>query len=90
MLLAAVFFLLPLVAQTRFAFQKVLVLQLGWSTLLDRWTIAPLTEAFHDDAFNVDPVAQLEARLPHRGADDAAGAADRAVGAPAASRVPAR
>ena len=47
----AVFFLLPLVAQTRFAFQKVLVLQLGWSTLIDRWTIAPLTDAFHDDAF---------------------------------------
>lgn len=48
---AALFFLFPLIAQIRFAFQKVLVLQLGWSTLFDRWTISPLTDAFHADGF---------------------------------------
>lgn len=49
---AAVFFLFPLIAQIRFAFQKVLVLQLGWSTLFDRWTWSPLTDAFHADGFS--------------------------------------
>ncbi len=51
MIAAAVFFLFPFVAQARFAFQKVLVLQLGWSTLFDRWTISPLTEAFQAEGF---------------------------------------
>jgi putative spermidine/putrescine transport system permease protein len=52
MLVAAVFFLFPLVAQARFAFQKVLVLQLGWSTLTKRWTLSPLTDAFHAEGFS--------------------------------------
>lgn len=52
MLVAAVFFLFPLVAQARFAFQKVLVLQLGWSTLTKRWTLSPLTEAFRAEGFS--------------------------------------
>jgi putative spermidine/putrescine transport system permease protein len=51
MTLAALFFLFPLYAQFRFAFQKVLVLQLGWDTLFKRWTITPLTDAFQADGF---------------------------------------
>ena len=51
LIFAAVFFLLPVIAQARFAFQKVLVLQLGWGTLFKRWTISPLTDAFHADGF---------------------------------------
>jgi putative spermidine/putrescine transport system permease protein len=52
MIVAAVFFLFPLVAQARFAFQKVLVLQLGWSTLTKRWTLSPLTDAFDAEGFS--------------------------------------
>jgi putative spermidine/putrescine transport system permease protein len=63
MVLAAVFFLFPLVAQIRFAFQKVLVLQLGWSTLFDRWTISPLTEAFRADGFSTTLLLSLRLAL---------------------------
>jgi putative spermidine/putrescine transport system permease protein len=46
-----VFFLFPLLAMARFAFQRVPTVLLGWSTLFDRWTLSALTEAFDDPQF---------------------------------------
>ena len=45
------FFVFPLLAMARFAFQRVPTVLLGWSTLLDKWTIGSLTRAFEDPQF---------------------------------------
>ena len=45
------FFLFPLLAMARFAFQRVPTILLGWSTLFDNWTIDALTNAFDDPQF---------------------------------------
>ena len=38
------YFLFPLLAMARFAFQRVPTVLLGWSTLGDKWTLDALTE----------------------------------------------
>ncbi len=48
---AAVFFIAPLVSMTRFAFQTIPMVKLGWSTLFDRWSLKSLTEAFKEPFF---------------------------------------
>lgn len=48
---AAVFFVAPLVSMTRFAFQTIPMVKLGWSTLFDRWSLKSLTEAFKEPFF---------------------------------------
>lgn len=45
------YFLFPLLAMARFAFQRVPTVLLGWSTLFDKWTLDALTEAFDDPQF---------------------------------------
>ena len=45
----------------RFAFQRVPTIVLGWSTLLDKWTLSALTEAFDDPQFG--PALWLSVRL---------------------------
>ncbi len=45
------YFLFPLLAMARFAFQRVPTVLLGWSTLFDNWTFDALTEAFDDPQF---------------------------------------
>ena len=45
------FFLFPLFAMARFAFQRVPTVLLGWSTLFEKWTLSALTEAFDDPQF---------------------------------------
>ena len=45
------YFLFPLLAMARFAFQRVPTVLLGWSTLLDKWTLDALTSAFDDPQF---------------------------------------
>jgi putative spermidine/putrescine transport system permease protein len=45
------YFLFPLLAMARFAFQRVPTVLLGRSTLFDNWTFDALTEAFDDPQF---------------------------------------
>ena len=51
LVLAALFFLLPLLAMARFALQNVPTVLLGWHTLFDRWSLSGITSAFSDPAF---------------------------------------
>jgi putative spermidine/putrescine transport system permease protein len=46
-----IYFLFPLLAMARFAFQRVPTVLLGWSTLFEKWTFSALTEAFDDPEF---------------------------------------
>ncbi len=45
LLLIGAFYALPMLAMARFSFQRMPVVKLGWSTLLDGWTIAPMVDA---------------------------------------------
>lgn len=47
----ATFFIFPLVAMARFAFQRVPTVLFGWSTLFDKWTWDGLFTALRDDQF---------------------------------------
>ena len=58
---AAIFFVAPLLSMTRFAFQTVPMVKLGWSTLFDRWSLKSLTEAF--DEPNFWPTLSLSLKL---------------------------
>lgn len=49
--LALIFFLAPLVTLARFALQNVPTILLGWTTLLDNWSLSGLTKAFSDPGF---------------------------------------
>jgi putative spermidine/putrescine transport system permease protein len=51
LVVCAVFFALPVIAMARFSFQKVPVVKLGWSTLLDRWTWSGLMNGLRDPGF---------------------------------------
>jgi putative spermidine/putrescine transport system permease protein len=51
LVVAAVFFIAPLLSMARFSMQNVLVLKLGWHTLFKRWSFAAFTEAFHEPGF---------------------------------------
>jgi putative spermidine/putrescine transport system permease protein len=57
----AVYFILPLLAMARFAFQKVPMVKLGWSTLFDRWSLGSLGSAFTDPLFG--PALKLTLKL---------------------------
>jgi len=48
---AAGFFLLPLFAMLRFALQNIQVIDLRWSNIFEKWSLAPLWSAFSDDQF---------------------------------------
>ncbi|MEZ5259027.1 MAG: hypothetical protein R2705_19740 [Ilumatobacteraceae bacterium] len=50
-LLCAFFFIAPLLSMARFALQTVPVVKLGWSTLFDKWSLAPLVQAFDEPQF---------------------------------------
>lgn len=49
--LAGLFFVLPFAAMTRFALQNVQVIDLGWSTLFDKWSLTVFGNAFDNDFF---------------------------------------
>jgi len=51
MLFCSLFFLLPLLAMARFSLQNVPVIRLGWSTLLDKWSLSGVTKAFGEQEF---------------------------------------
>jgi putative spermidine/putrescine transport system permease protein len=57
----ATYFIFPLLAMARFAFQRVPVILFGWSTLFERWTWDGLFTAFRDESFG--PTLWLSARL---------------------------
>ncbi len=48
---STLFFVLPLVAMARFAFQSVPMISLGWSSLFKRWSFGGVTKAFQDEEF---------------------------------------
>jgi len=51
LLACAVYFILPLLAMARFAFQRVPMVRFNFSTLFDRWTLDSLSNAFSDPLF---------------------------------------
>lgn len=51
LLLATVFFLMPLFTLARFAMQNVPTILLGWSTLFDKWSFDGIVAVFREDAF---------------------------------------
>ena len=59
--LAAVFFVIPMLAMARFAFQRVPVALLGRNTLFDRWTLDGLVDMFRDPDFR--PALWLSLRI---------------------------
>ena len=61
LLLAAAYFLLPLLALARFSFQRVPVALLGWHNLFDNWTWDGLLDALHEPGFG--PALWLSVRL---------------------------
>ncbi len=61
LVVCAVYFAVPVVALARFAFQKVPVIKLGWSTLLDRWTWSGLLAGLRDP--NFQPALYYSLRL---------------------------
>jgi len=61
LLAMATYFLFPLLAMARFAFQRVPMILFGWSTLFDRWTMDGLLTAFRDEEFG--PTLWLSTRL---------------------------
>jgi putative spermidine/putrescine transport system permease protein len=56
----ALFFVLPLIAMARFAFQGVPMINLGWSTLTKRWSFEGVTKAFKDKEFQDALVLSLK------------------------------
>ena len=50
-IVASLFFVLPLLAMARFSFQNVPMIRLGWSTLGDEWSATGVTKAFRDEQF---------------------------------------
>lgn len=48
---STLFFVLPLIAMARFAFQGVPMISLGWSTLTKNWSFEGVTKAFKDKEF---------------------------------------
>ena len=59
--IATMFFVLPMLAMARFAFQRVPVALLGRDTLFDRWTLDGLVEMFRDPDFQ--PALWLSLRI---------------------------
>jgi putative spermidine/putrescine transport system permease protein len=51
LILSAIFFLAPLLALARNALQNMLVVKLGWSTLLKGWSFDSITASFHAKGF---------------------------------------
>ncbi|MDP2290607.1 MAG: ABC transporter permease subunit [Actinomycetota bacterium] len=51
LVVAAIFFIMPLLALARFALQNVPTVLLGWDTLFDKWSLEPLGRAFEDPVF---------------------------------------
>ena len=61
LLACAVYFILPLLAMARFAFQRVPMVRFNFSTLFDRWTLDSLSSAFSDPLFR--PALMLSLKL---------------------------
>ncbi len=61
LIVAAFFFLAPLVAIARFGFQNVPTVLLGWSSLFKKWTWDGITGAFHNRNFG--PALRLSLKL---------------------------
>jgi putative spermidine/putrescine transport system permease protein len=61
LLACAVYFILPLLAMARFAFQRVPMVRFNFSTLFDRWTLDSLSSAFSDPLFK--PALMLSLKL---------------------------
>lgn len=57
---ASAFFVLPLFAMLRFALQNVQVIDLGWSNLFEKWSLAPMWSAFGDDRFGSALILSLK------------------------------
>lgn len=61
LVVAGLFFLLPLLAMARFAFQNIPTFNLEWSNVSSKWSLAPLTASFDDPDFL--PALGLSLRL---------------------------
>ena len=60
LLACAVYFIVPLLAMARFAFQRVPMVRFNFSTLFDRWTLDSLSSAFSDPLFKPALILSLK------------------------------
>jgi putative spermidine/putrescine transport system permease protein len=60
LLACAVYFILPLLAMARFAFQRVPMVRFNFSTLFDGWTLDSLSNAFSDPLFRAALMLSLK------------------------------
>ncbi len=63
LVVAAVFFIAPLLSMARFALQNVQVFQLGTSNLFKNWSFSEVTRAFHEPAFGSTLLLSLRLAL---------------------------
>jgi putative spermidine/putrescine transport system permease protein len=61
LILAALYFVVPLLSTARFALQNVPVIKLGWHTLFKNWSFKDLTASFKDPRFG--PAMTLSLKL---------------------------
>jgi len=52
LLVATVFYTVPMLAMARFAFQRIPVIKLSWGNVFDKWTAAPLVETLRNPDFH--------------------------------------
>ena len=52
LLVATVFYAVPMLAMARFAFQRIPVIKLSWGNVFDKWTAAPLVETLLNPDFH--------------------------------------
>ncbi|NBO67686.1 MAG: ABC transporter permease subunit [Actinobacteria bacterium] len=55
----ALFYVVPMIAMTRFAFQRIPVIKLSLGNVFDKWTVAPLFESFTESEFRSSATLSL-------------------------------
>ena len=61
LVVALLFFVMPLLSMARFALQNVQIFQLNWSNLFDKWSLDGITKSFSDPRFG--PTLTLSLKL---------------------------
>ena len=57
--IVGIYYLVPMIAMTRFAFQRIPVIKLSSSNIFDKWTIAPLIDTFKEAEFRKSVMLSL-------------------------------
>lgn len=51
LVIVGVYYAVPMIAMTRFAFQRIPVIKLSTANLFEKWTIRPLIDTFFETEF---------------------------------------